>query len=86
MLTEWTTAGRGEVVLGAHAVKVGGECFPNVQMIILSSPSYCYCLQLRTILVEDKYFLPDTMSSFSGRAQSRMMNEWQPSIATTVKL
>lgn len=31
-------------------------------------------------------FLPDTMSSFRGRAQSRMMKEWQPSMATTVRL
>lgn len=36
--------------------------------------------------VQQKQFSPDTMSSFNGRAQSRIINEWQPSMATTVKL
>lgn len=41
-------------------------------------------LQLEDASGDDS--IPDTISSFSGRAQSRMMNEWQPSMATTVKL
>jgi len=54
--------------------------------LVKVSLKLCICEYSCTVLVMEKHYLPDTISSFKGRAQSRMINEWQPSMATTVKL